>query len=66
MSRTQRAHDLSQLERQEALAEEEKKQKELDALKQKIFIRKDKDFIKGYLESLIGEKLKCYEDEADG
>ena len=44
---------------------DEKKQKELDALKAKIFVNKKKDLIPGYMESLIGEKLKVYEDEKD-
>ena len=41
------------------------KQKELDALKAKIFVGKAKDLVQGYMESLIGEKLKVYEDEGD-
>jgi methionine synthase II (cobalamin-independent) len=42
-----------------------KKQQELDALKAKIFVGKAKDLVQGYMESLIGEKLKVYEDEND-
>jgi len=44
---------------------DDKKQQELDALKAKIFVGKAKDLVSGYMESLIGEKLKVYEDEND-
>ena len=46
-------------------AQDGKKQQELDALKAKIFVGKAKDLVQGYMESLIGEKLKVYEDEND-